>query len=62
MNMVKNKKKKSEIDHQSFVYFLLGGFRVLLLQWKLLGFSFDVKEKGQKLINDFIKIMSLSNN
>jgi TetR/AcrR family fatty acid metabolism transcriptional regulator len=60
LNMLKGKNNESSADHESFVFFLLGGFRVLLLQWKFCNFSFDVNEKGEKLVNNFIELMSLS--
>lgn len=59
INKILNDQKTTRgIESESFVYFLLGGFRVLLLQWKFSGFSMDLKEKGHKLIKDFLLLIN----
>ena len=60
-NLVHAGERQSAINVANLVLFLMGGFRILLLKWKLTEFSFDLKKEGNELIHSFFQIIKISN-
>ncbi|MBK8711123.1 MAG: TetR/AcrR family transcriptional regulator [Niastella sp.] len=48
-----------ELTADELVHIIMGSFRLHLLQWWFSGQSFDVKQKGEKLINNLLTLIKL---
>lgn len=47
------------IPPEDLVHFIMGSFRLHMLQWRLSGFSFDVKKKGNMLMENLLGLIRL---
>lgn len=42
---------------EELVHIIMGSFRLHMLQWRLSGFAFDLKMKGNKLMSNLLKLI-----
>ncbi len=48
-----------EIDAEEIVHIIMGSVRLLMYQWRVSQFSFDVIKRGEKLLNNIFKLIVL---
>ena len=53
----KNKKKIKDVDSTELSKIVVGFIRMIVLEWKLSGFSFSLKEKGGSITKTFEKLI-----
>jgi AcrR family transcriptional regulator len=47
----------NEIPAEDIIHILMGSVRLLMYQWRVSHFSFDIQTKGNSLVNNLIKII-----
>ncbi len=57
INEAKNKKKIKDVDSSELSKIVVGFIRMIVLEWKLSGFNFLLKEKGGSITKTFEKLM-----
>lgn len=55
---IEKKLISSAIDTDALVHFLMGGFRLMMFKWKMMGFQYDLKEEGNKMMEDFFTLIT----
>ncbi len=53
---------KPELSAEVLVHIIMGSLRLQILQWRLSGFAFDLKIKGNELIDSIITLIQTKNN
>lgn len=53
----KQKQFTDALSADELVHIIMGSFRLHMLQWRLSGFTFDLKLKGNKLITNLLKLI-----
>lgn len=53
----KSKLFNDEIETESLVHFVMGTFRLQMLQWKLSNFSFDIESQGMKTMTNLLTLL-----
>ncbi|AMQ57851.1 TetR/AcrR family transcriptional regulator [Algoriphagus sanaruensis] len=48
---------KSEVAEEQLVHLVLGAFRLQMFKWRVSGFSFDLIQSGQKLIDSILLVI-----
>ena len=48
---------KADYDADELAYLFLGSLRLIVVHWRLSGFSFNVKEKGKKMVANLINLL-----
>ena len=48
---------KTPVSAETLLHFLMGGFRMLVLKWKLTNFQFNIITKGDQLVHDFFTMI-----
>ncbi len=48
---------KSEINPEYIVHFLVGSFRLLVLNWKVARFQYNIESQGMKTMNHLIQLI-----
>ncbi len=57
INEVKTKNKIKDVDPVELSKIIIGFIRMIVLEWKLSGFSFSLEEKGNSIANTFGKLI-----
>lgn len=57
----KQKQFTDKLSADELVHIIMGSFRLHMLQWRLSGFSFDLKSKGNKLIENLLMLIQPHN-
>lgn len=61
LQIIKQGQKEKEITDmlsaEDLVHIIMGSFRLHMLQWRLSGFTFDLKLKGNKLISNLLMLI-----
>lgn len=52
------KKFTNGIPAEDLVHIIMGTFRLHILRWRMSGFSFDLKQKGNHIINSVLKLFT----
>jgi hypothetical protein len=47
------------LSADELAHIIMGSFRLHMLQWRLSGFAFDLKLKGNKLMSNLILLIQL---
>lgn len=47
------------VSAEDLVHIIMGSFRLYLLKWRLSGYSFDVKQKGNMLMSNILALITL---
>jgi len=47
------------LSAEDLVHIIMGSFRLYLLKWRLSGYSFDVKQKGNTLMSNILALITL---
>jgi len=53
----KNGEFKTNYNAEELAYIFLGSLRLIVVHWRLSGFSFKVKEKGKKMVTNLISLL-----
>jgi AcrR family transcriptional regulator len=53
----KQKQFTDALSADELVHIIMGSFRLHMLQWRLSGFTFDLKLKGNKLMTNLLKLI-----
>lgn len=53
----KSKLFNDEIETESLVHFVMGTFRLQMLQWKLANFNFDIESQGMKTMTNLLTLI-----
>lgn len=53
----KQKQFTNALSADELVHIIMGSFRLHMLQWRLSGFTFDLKLKGNKLMTNLLKLI-----
>ena len=48
---------KKNINAEELAYLFLGSLRLVVVHWRLSGFSFNIKEKGKKIVGNLISLL-----
>jgi hypothetical protein len=56
--MIRNKTLPSGFDADSFILMYFGSIRLLARKWKNSNYSFNLRERGDKLINSLLKFLN----
>ncbi|MEZ4945048.1 MAG: TetR/AcrR family transcriptional regulator [Cyclobacteriaceae bacterium] len=48
----------NDVPVEDLVHIIMGSFRLHMLQWHMSGYTFDLKSKGSKLMNNIFTLMS----
>ncbi len=48
---------KKNMNAEELAYLFLGSLRLVVVHWRLSGFSFNVKEKGKKIVGNLISLL-----
>ncbi len=54
----KQKQFTNDLSVEDLVHIIMGSFRLHMLQWRMSGYSFDLKVKGNKLMSNLFTLMS----
>jgi len=61
MNIIRQgqeeKRFNAALPAEDLVHFIMGSFRLLMLQWRISGFSFDVKKEGKRLMRNLVGLI-----
>lgn len=57
----KEKRFTDSLAAEDLVYIIMGSFRFHMLQWRLSGFSFNLKLKGNKLMSNLLRLIGSKN-
>lgn len=52
---------KSCLEPEAIMHFYVGGIRLLVFKWKMMRFSTDLVQEGNRLFADFINLISTKN-
>ena len=52
-----NGELKKEISAEEIVHILMGAVRLLMYQWRVANFSFDIQKRGNKLVSNVLKVV-----
>lgn len=55
----KEKRVTSTLPADELVHIIMGSFRLHMLQWRLSGFAFDVKARGNKVISNLLTLVTI---
>jgi len=55
----KEKQFTSTLPAAELVHIIMGSFRLHMLQWRLSGFAFDVKARGNKVISNLLTLVTI---
>lgn len=55
----KQKQFTDTLSADDLVHIIMGSFRLHMLQWRLSGFAFDLKLKGNKLMSNLLALINL---
>lgn len=55
----KEKRVTSTLPADELVHVIMGSFRLHMLQWRLSGFAFDVKARGNKVISNLLTLVTI---
>lgn len=48
---------KTPVSAETLLHFLMGGFRLHVLKWKLMNFQFNIITEGDQLVHDFFTMI-----
>lgn len=54
----KHKQFTNDLPPEDLTHIIMGSFRLHMLQWRIAGYSFDLKMKGNKLMTNLFTLMS----
>ena len=50
---------KTSASAEDILHIIMGSFRLHMLQWRITNFSFDVKQKGNKLMTSILTLIKI---